>query len=214
MTRKLTIGLTGGIASGKSLVSKAFSKLGVTVIDADQVARQVVEPGQPALEEIKQRFGNDILDEQGRLKRRQLRQIIFADDKARADLEDITHPRIREELARQRDEAEATYCILVVPLLARSPAIQELVDRILVVDAPEHLQLERLIARDDMDEELARKMIASQGQRSERLEKADDVLINTGPRKDITDLAAAFHAGYQRLADGEISDLPPLCLPG
>ncbi len=122
-------------------------------------------------------------------------------------------PRIRSELARQRDTVDSDYCILVVPLLVKSSMI-DLVDRVLVIDAPEHVQLERLMGRDEIDDSLARKMIAAQESRAERLEQADDVLINTGPRKDIADLAAALHAGYQRLARGEITDLPPLHLPG
>lgn len=213
MSRKLSIGLTGGIASGKSVVAAAFERLGVAIIDADSVARQIVEPGEPALDEIIARFGADIVDDSGQLKRRDLRTIVFDDDDARADLEAITHPRIREELARQRDAAESEYCILVVPLLIKSSMI-ELVDRVLVIDAPEHVQIERLTTRDDIDEDLAGKMIAAQEAREERLAHADDVLINTGPRKDIADLAAALHAGYQRLARGEIADLPPLHLPG
>lgn len=213
MTRKLTIGLTGGIASGKSVVASVFERLGVTLIDADTVAREIVEPGEPALAEIVARFGAHIVDDQGALKRRDLRRIIFDDDSARADLEAITHPRIRQSLQAQRDAADSEYTILVVPLLVKSTMI-DLVDRVLVIDAPESVQIERLTARDDIDEAFARKMIAAQDSRAERLANADDVLVNTGPRKDIADLAAALHAGYQRLALGEIADLPPLHLPG
>lgn len=213
MSHKLSIGLTGGIASGKSVVAAVFERLGVAIIDADTVAREIVEPGQPALEQIVTRFGDAIVDTDGRLKRRELRQIVFDDDQARGDLEAITHPRIREELARQRDAADSEYCILVIPLLVKSSMI-ELVDRVLVIDAPESVQIERLTTRDDIDDDLAHKMIAAQEARSERLAHADDVLVNTGPRKDIADLAAALHAGYQRLARGEIADLPPLHLPG
>ena len=213
MTSTLTVGLTGGIASGKSLVSSAFERMGVTIVDADVVAREIVEPGQDALAEIATHFGPDILDAEGRLKRRELRQIVFDDAEARADLEAITHPRIRSELARQRDAANSDYCILVVPLLAKSSMI-DLVDRVLVIDAPEPIQLERLMSRDDIDETLARKMIAAQDERSARLALADDVLVNTGPRKDIADLAAALHAGYLRLAQREIDELPSLLLPG
>lgn len=213
MPSKLTVGLTGGIASGKSLVARAFERLGVTVIDADVVARDVVEPGQPALAQIIERFGHDIVDADGRLKRRMLREIVFADDAARSDLEGFTHPRIHEELARRRDAAQSDYCLLVVPLLAKSSMI-DLVDRVLVIDAPESIQMQRLTARDDINGDLAQRMIAAQDSRSERLALADDVLINTGPRKDIADLAAALHAGYRRLAQGDIADLPPLHLPG
>lgn len=213
MSAKLSVGLTGGIASGKSAVASAFERFGVTTIDADSVARDIVEPGQPALAEITQHFGADIVDARGYLKRHELRKIVFDDATARGALEAITHPRIRAELALRRDACDSDYCILVVPLLVKSKML-DLVNRILVVDAPESIQLERLVARDDIDEALAHKMIAAQDARSDRLAAADDVLINTGPRKNIADLAAALHAGYARLARGEVDDLPPMLLPG
>lgn len=213
MSRALAVGLTGGIASGKSAVASAFEHTGIEIIDADQVSRDVVEPGQPALAEIAVRFGDEILDANGHLDRRRLREVVFEDPQARQDLEHITHPRIRDELARRRDTAQTEYTLLVVPLLIKS-GMQDLVDRVLVVDAPENVQLERLVARDGIDETLAHKMIAAQDTRSLRLGAADDVLLNTGPRKDIADLAAALHAGYSRLARGEVADLPPMHLPG
>lgn len=213
MTRQLAVGLTGGIASGKSVVSSAFERLGIEVVDADQVARDIVEPGQPALEEIRARFGDAIIDGDGRLDRRQMRGIVFDDPDARVALEKITHPRIREALATRRDAVRSEYSLLAVPLLVKS-GMSDLVDRILVVDAPESVQMARLIDRDGIDEELARKMIAAQDTRTLRLAAADDVLVNTGPRKDIADLAAALHAGYSRLARGDIDNLPPMHLPG
>ncbi|MDT0633889.1 dephospho-CoA kinase [Spectribacter hydrogenoxidans] len=213
MTRQLAVGLTGGIASGKSVVSSAFERLGIEVVDADQVARDIVEPGQPALEEIRERFGDAIIDGNGRLDRRQMRGIVFDDPDARVALEKITHPRIREALAARRDAVRSEYSLLAVPLLVKS-GMSDLVDRILVVDAPESVQMARLIDRDGIDEELARKMIAAQDTRTLRLAAADDVLVNTGPRKDIADLAAALHAGYSRLARGDIDNLPPMHLPG
>lgn len=213
MSRPFTVGLTGGIASGKSVVASAFERMGIEVIDADQVSRDIVNPGEPALAEIAQRFGNDILDESGALKRGRLRGIVFEDEQARLDLESITHPRIRDELARRRDAATTEYALLVVPLLIKS-GMNDLVDRVLVVDAPENVQLERLMARDEIDEALAHKMIAAQDTRSLRLDAAEDVLLNTGPRKDIADLAAALHAGYGRFARGEVAGLPPMHLPG
>lgn len=213
MARHFTVGLTGGIASGKSLVASAFERLGIEIVDADQVARDVVEPGQPALAEIAARFGPEVIGADGALRRRCLREIVFADAGARADLEAITHPRIREQLSLRRDAAQSEYCLLVVPLLIKS-GMADLVDRVLVVDAPEAVQLERLVARDDVDEALARSMIAAQDTRGLRLAAADDVLVNTGPRADIADLAAALHAGYSRLARKEVDDLPPMHLPG
>ncbi|CAN0181479.1 unnamed protein product, partial [Chrysoparadoxa australica] len=139
--------------------------------------------------------------------------IVFDDPDARVALEKITHPRIREALAARRDAVRSEYSLLAVPLLVKS-GMSDLVDRILVVDAPESVQMARLIDRDGIDEELARKMIAAQDTRTLRLAAADDVLVNTGPRKDIADLAAALHAGYSRLARGDIDNLPPMHLPG
>lgn len=213
MSSNLIVGLTGGIASGKSVVARSFEGLGVDVIDADRIAREIVEPGQPALEEIRQRFGDEMIDEEGRLRRRRMRGIVFDDERARRDLEAIMHPRIREALAEKSRAARSEYCILVVPLLIKS-GMSDLVDRILVVDAPEDVQVERLTSRDNIDETLARKMIAAQDTRTLRLEAADDVLVNTGPYKDIADLAAALHSGYSRLARGEVEHLPPMHLPG
>jgi dephospho-CoA kinase len=210
---KLTVGLTGGIASGKSLVASSFERLGIETVDADDVARDIVEPGEPALAEIAEHFGPDVIGDDGRMIRPRMRQIVFDDASAREKLEAITHPRIRQELARRRDVCETEYCMLVIPLMLKT-GMDDLVTRVLVVDAPEHVQLERLIQRDGIDEALARKMIAAQDTRQLRLARADDVLLNTGPRKDIADLAAALHAGYSRLARGEVADLPPMLLPG
>lgn len=213
MPGKLTVGLTGGIASGKSLVASSFERLGIETIDADDVARDIVEPGEPALAEIAEHFGPEVIGDDGRMIRPRMRQIVFEDPSAREALEAITHPRIRQELARRRDACETEYCMLVIPLMLKT-GMDDLVTRVLVVDAPEHVQLERLIQRDGIDEALARKMIAAQDTRQRRLARADDVLLNTGPRKDIADLAAALHAGYSRLARGEVADLPPMLLPG
>lgn len=213
MTQNLTVGLTGGIASGKSVVSSAFETLGAGIIDADRIARDVVADGTPARAEIHTEFGDDVFTADGDLDRRTLRRMIFADSDARARLEAITHPHIHAALAAERDACTAPYCILVIPLLAKSE-MRNLVDRVLVVDAPRDVQLERLQARDDIDDGLATQMIDAQDNRRDRLAMADDVLINTGPRKDIGDLAAAFHAGYLRLAQGDLDELAPLHLPG
>lgn len=213
MPGKLTVGLTGGIASGKSLVASAFERLGIDTIDADIVARDIVEPGEPALAEIAEHFGPDVIGDDGRMLRPKMREIVFQDPAAREVLEGITHPRIRQELARRRDASDSEYCMLVIPLMVKT-GMDDLVDRVLVVDAPEHVQLERLVQRDGINEDLANKMIAAQDTRQLRLARADDVLLNTGPRKDIADLAAALHAGYSRLAQGELPNLPPMLLPG
>lgn len=171
------IGLTGGIASGKSTVAAMFAELGAPVIDTDIIARQVVRPGQPALDEIRVRFGDDAIDANGTLDRTAIRKRIFADEGARLDLEAILHPRIGVETRRQADAAGGVYQIIVVPLLVDS-ALQDFVDRILVVDCDEELQIQRLLARDSETVEQARKILSAQSSREERLAIADDVISN------------------------------------
>lgn len=175
--RPLRIGLTGGVASGKSTVARMFSELRVPVIDTDVIAREIVEPGQPALREIRDRFGDGVIDDAGRLDRRALRNIVFSDDAARLDLETILHPRIGAETQRQATAAAGPYQLIVVPLLVGSPLL-DFVDRVLVVDCAENQQLERLMARDDETAELARKIVDAQSSRRDRLAIADDVIRN------------------------------------
>jgi dephospho-CoA kinase len=177
--RPLRIGLTGGIASGKSTVADMFSELGVPVIDTDVIAREVVEPGQPALDEIRKHFGYGVIDNDGRLDRAAMRKLVFADDSARLELEAILHPRIGQETRRQADAADGHYQLIVVPLLTGSP-LRDFVDRILVVDCNEETQIERLLARDTESVEQARRILAAQASRSERLAIADDVIDNSG----------------------------------
>ena len=194
----LRVGLTGGIASGKSVVADYFADLGATVIDTDVIARTVVEPGQPALDEIRQQFGPDIVTADGRLDRKALRAIVFADDGKRHRLEAIVHPKIREEAARQAAAASGPYHIVVVPLLAESPMKAEM-DRILVVDCREDVQLARLMARDAETEEQAIRMIEAQVSREERLSIADDVIRNDGSLEDTRTQVEALHTTYLSL---------------
>ena len=211
-SKRLTIGLTGGVASGKTTAAHAFQAHGVTVIDADRLARRVVEPGQPALEEIRRAFGDQVLDASGRLDRSHLRRLVFGDDEARQRLEAIIHPRVREALIAERDAAGGPYVVLVVPLLVESQ-FHDLVDRILVVDVPEHLQLERLMRRDDVDEQLARRMMEAQLPRRRRLAHADDVVLNTGNPKQLRELVRRLHERYLELHTGTRKSLPPQHLP-
>jgi dephospho-CoA kinase len=196
-TRILRIGLTGGIASGKSTVAEFFSELGVPVIDTDVIARQVVKPGKPALVEIRNRFGAEVIDEAGNLDRATMRKIIFDDDQARADLEKILHPLIGAETRRQADVAGGPYQLIVVPLLSDSP-LREWVDRVLVVDCDEETQIERLLARDTETVEQAQRILAAQANRQERLAIADDVIRNDGDldqlREQVTTLADRYSA--------------------
>lgn len=195
----MTIGLTGGIASGKSAVADEFARLGVEVVDADRIARDVVAPGQPALEEIRRAFGDGVVQADGSLNRRRLRETVFADAEARERLEAIVHPRVRKRLLRASEEATSEYIILMVPLLVES-GMSKLVDRVLVVDVPPEIQVERLTARDAIDAALAQRMIEAQASREQRLEHADDVLVNTVPRDRLPTLVAQLHEAYLRQA--------------
>jgi dephospho-CoA kinase len=193
------VGLTGGIASGKSLVADEFAALGVPVIDTDIVARQVVEPGEPALAQIAERFGSDVLTADGRLDRRRLRDHVFADAAERKALEAILHPVIRERSLAAAADADGPYQLLVVPLLIETD-FRRLVDRILVVDCPESLQLERLLARDGEDPQQARRMMDAQIPRANRLAAADDVIDNSSSRAATRRQVAALHTRYLELA--------------
>jgi dephospho-CoA kinase len=195
----LRIGLTGGIASGKSLIADMFASRGIPVIDTDVIAREVVRPGRPALQEIARRFGNEVLDAAGRLDRRRLRKLVFADDAKRAVLESILHPRIRDAAVRQSGEAGGAYQVIVVPLLAESP-MRQFMDRVLVVDCSEETQLQRLLDRDAETEEQARRMIAAQASREERLGIADDVIDNNGTVADTARQVERLHRQYLALA--------------
>ncbi len=193
------VGLTGGIASGKTAVSDRFARLGVPVIDTDLIARTVVEPGQPALDAVISAFGGDIVDSTGQLRRRKLREIIFSDPGKQELLESILHPAIRKETRRQVAELASEYCIVVIPLLAESGHFEWL-DRILVVDVPEKFQLERLRMRDDVTGEQAKASLAAQASRQQRLDIADDVIENTGTLQDLDASVGRLHSKYLGLA--------------
>ena len=195
----MRIGLTGGIASGKSTVADLFAGLGATIIDTDVIAREVVAPGQPALEEVRDAFGDTVIDSNGHLDRAAMRQIVFADDTARRHLENILHPRIRQAALRQAETAGGPYQLLVVPLLVESP-LKEQVDRILVVDCSEDTQVERLLARDAETEEQARRILAAQSSRAERLAIADDVVQNDADLDFTESQVRALHFMYLQMA--------------
>ena len=201
------VGLTGGVASGKSEVTRRFQALGVEVVDADVAAREVVEPGQPALARIAERFGAGMLLADGSLDRRQLRERVFADAQARRDLEAITHPAIRARVKAQAQAAPGPYAVVAVPLLAEAGrAAYPWMARVLVVDAPESLQHDRLMRRDGVDEALAARMIAAQASRTVRLAIADDVILNDGDPAHLDTAVAALHARYLAAAQPEALD--------
>ena len=173
------VALSGGIASGKSTIAHLFAQLGVPIIDADIIARQVVEVGTPALEQITKHFSQEILLENGELDRSQLREIIFNNDHERLWLNNLLHPIIAQETQKQFAQQTKPYVIWVVPLLIENN-LHQLADRVLMIDIPEALQLERLINRDRISESLAKKMIATQVCLTDRLAFADDIIVNDG----------------------------------
>ena len=193
------IGLTGGIASGKSTVTKFFAALGVPIIDTDQVAREVVEPGQPPLERLVERFGRTILTPDGHLDRPKLREIVFSDPMARADLEALTHPAIGTAVQAWSAAAGGPYQVLVIPLLVEKNLTSQ-VDRVLVVDCDEELQIRRLQARDGSTVEQARAILNVQTSRTARLKSAHDVIQNDGDLSAVRDQVSALHTRYLELA--------------
>jgi dephospho-CoA kinase len=198
----LRIGLTGGIASGKSTVAGRFAELGVPVIDADEAARAVVAPGRPGLAQVLERFGSDVAGENGELDRRALRELIFKDRGSRRDLEAILHPLIRADMERNAELAVGPYVVMAIPLLVEGGA-RDRVDRVLVVDVDEVVQLQRVRARDGCTEEQARAILASQASRSVRLAAADDVLLNTGTVTELRQAVDRLHEEYLRLAEAQ-----------
>jgi len=180
----LVVGLTGGIGSGKTTVANGFSKLGVPVIDADQLAHELVEPGQIALDEVSSTFGPEALTTDGRLDRNYMRQQIFSDPVRKSRLEAILHPKIRQHIRALLSDIRAPYCILVIPLLLETRQT-DLVDRILVIDSPEKEQLIRVAARDRLSDNDIMAIMASQADRNTRLAAADDIIVND---QDITAL--------------------------
>ena len=172
------LGLTGGVGSGKSAAASHFANLGVHLVDADQAARWVVEPGRPALQRIVDRFGEPILQADGQLDRAALRARIFQAPEERQWLEQLLHPLIREEIRAVLEEARSPYAILMAPLLVESAPLRQMTRRLLVVDVPPQLQIERTVQRDRVPEEQVRAILQAQASREERLRHAHDVLIN------------------------------------
>ncbi len=198
-TRAYRVGLTGGIASGKSTAAKFFGALGVPILDSDQIARDVVEPGQPPLGRLVERFGPSILTPDGHLDRPALREIVFSDPRARADLEALTHPAIGAAMEARSAAAGGPYQILVIPLLVEKN-LSAHVDRVLVVDCEEQLQLKRLRAREGSTLEQARAILNAQVPRAARLKAANDVIHNDTDMNAVREQVAALHARYLDLA--------------
>lgn len=195
----LRIGLTGGVASGKSAVAEAFCALGAALVDTDAVAREVVARGTPGLDAVVAAFGESVLDAAGELDRRRLRAVVFEDPAARRRLEAILHPLIRSRTLAAAEAAAGPYVLIAVPLLVET-GFGELVDRVLVVDCPPELQVRRLIERDGIDKATAEAMIAAQADRETRLAAADDVIDNSGTLEAMRAQVRALHERYLALA--------------
>lgn len=196
---RYTVALTGGIGSGKSTVANAFAHLGVTVIDADIIARQVVEPGTLALQAIVDRFGATMRLDDGSLNRRELRERIFANTADKSWLNALLHPLIQQETQRQMLQATSPYVLWVVPLLVENNLWHK-ADRVLVVDVTPQTQLQRTVQRDNVSEEHAKQILAAQASREARLAVADDVIDNNGAPDAIALDVARLHARYLELA--------------
>lgn len=199
-----TVALTGGIGSGKSTVADAFSHLGINVIDADILARQVVEPGTAALKAIADHFGPQLITAEGALNRRELRERIFANPDEKAWLNALLHPLIQQETQRQMQQATSPYVLWVVPLLVENKLYTR-ADRVLVVDVPRETQLSRTMQRDQVSREHAEYILAAQATREERLAVADDVIDNNGTPDAIASDVARLHARYLVLAAQAVS---------
>ena len=196
------LGLTGGVGSGKSAVVEEFGRLGAHWGDADHAARWVVEPGRPALASIVERFGETVLAQDGSLDRAALRGLIFRDAAQRKWLEELLHPLIRQEIAAYLAQATSPYAIMVSPLLVESGQYRQ-VDRVLVVDVPEALQVERASRRDQSSEAQIRAIVEAQASREERLRHADDVLTNDRDRGWLRQEVERLHNFYLTLRGGQ-----------
>jgi len=197
---KLVVGVTGGIGSGKSTVASLLQELGAAVVDTDAIAHDLTRPGEAALEAIRARFGEHVITPQGALDRARLRALVFSDAAARRDLEAILHPRIRAEAAARVAQARAPYVALLIPLLAETGGYPQLVNRVLVVDCDERVQVERTLHRSGLAEAEVRAIMAAQASRAQRLALADDVIDNSGPVEALAAQVQRLHTRYLALA--------------
>ena len=196
----LIIGLTGGIGSGKSVASDKFASLGITVVDADVASRTVVEPGMPALKEIESHFGSEIITGDGQLDRTKLRELIASDAEERKWLESVLHPRIGEQIAKEIAESTSPYTLFVAPLLLETDS-QEMCARVVVGDVPKQVQVARTAERDEVSTDQVEQMVSAQMERQKRLEKADDVLVNTGTIEELEKKVEELHEKYLQMVE-------------
>jgi len=197
---KFSVGLTGGIGSGKSTVADLFAACGAAVIDTDQIAHQLTAPGGAAIAAIQAQFGADFLTVDGAMDRAKMRVRVFADPTAKQQLETILHPLIRSETERAALQAQGTYLLFAIPLLVESGSWKQRLSRVLVVDCPETLQLQRVMQRNQLSEPQVRAIMATQASRAERLAAADDIIVNDGDRAALLPQIERLHALYLSLA--------------
>lgn len=210
--RPLLIGLTGGIATGKTLVARLFSERGAVVIDTDELARRVVAPGTPGLARVRAEFGEDVISGDGTLDRLALRQLVFRNPELRLRLEAIIHPLILDALSAASETAGGLYQVLVIPLLVES-GLEDRVDRVLVVDCSDDTQVRRLLARDGGTDEDTRRILAAQADRASRLAAADDVIVNEDSPADLVPLVDRLDRFYRDLAARGDYSAPGIRLP-
>ena len=196
----LIIGLTGGIGSGKTTVSNLFAELDVPIIDTDKIARELAQPNQPAFIEITKTFGKGILNTKGEIDRKALRSIIFTSEESRLKLERILHPLIQREVQQTISTINSSYCIVVVPLLIESNDYK-FIDRILVIDTPEDLQIQRTVTRDQVTESQVREILDAQVDRKTRLKAANDIINNDGDLDSLKKQVEELHQSYLLLAE-------------
>ena len=199
----IIVGLTGGIGSGKTAVTERFKRLGVPIIDADIITRELVTPGSLALKRIIERFGEKIIDQSGNLDRQRLRQLVFADSSARKDLERILHPEVGNEIIKRLKKIEAPYSLVVVPLMVEAGMV-ELFDRVIVVDCDETAQIKRVVQRDGCSEPQAKAILRSQANRKARLAIATDIIQNTDSIDKLDRQVEQLHDHLLELAENPI----------
>jgi dephospho-CoA kinase len=197
---RFVVGVTGGIGSGKSTVAELFHTLGAALVDTDAIAHELTLPGQPAVMQIAEHFGEAFVTADGSLDRAALRAKVFSDVAARRELEDLLHPMIRREVDTRVSEARGPYVLLLIPLLVETGGYAKAVDRVLVVDCDEDLQVQRTMRRSGLTEDEVRAIIRSQASRAERLALADDVIHNNGGLAELAPQVQALHARYRRMA--------------
>lgn len=195
------VGLTGGIGSGKTTVSDVFQELGIEVVDADVVSRELTAVNGRAIPEIIQKFGPAAVSPDGSMNRKFVRELVFSDPEAKTTLENILHPLIRKECLRRLDASQSPYTILSIPLLIESPFWRSSIDRLLVVEAPEDVRIKRVVRRSRLTPEAVKKIISTQATTADRLEAADDIIENVGLLKDLKSSVFKLHTLYLDLSN-------------